>query len=413
MTTRSYLGALLVMGGAALWSGCTQPECANNDYTRAECRVIVENELARRRTAAGIEIRFQRPAAVADSTWSALGLVSESGGRLTARVATLGDFSLSLANPTNSDATLTLDLTNVHDQAQIAAGRSGHEELISPSGNGTRRRLSLSARAGEVIWVRGTVDCPPVYRVLAVADVQTNPTQFGRIVARIDQEYRDATAAGELLAGVIVAGDLSENATREELTAFSELLEPAAVPFAVIPGNHDVFSGTHPNYSECFGPGNYDFGVCSSHFALFDSGSGTLADSVLGRLPELFARGSAEHSIAVVHHPPYPRLSGAGWSSEADAAVFLGEFALQGGEQVISGHAHRLARFSDVSVGERSIDQLIVGTGGAVQTAKSPLFGYVRLTFRDGIDTCFVEVPPVGAQPTDAQELAVRPCTEP
>jgi 3',5'-cyclic AMP phosphodiesterase CpdA len=276
--------------------------------------------------------------------------------------------------------------------------------------------LQISIPPSGVTWVRGSLDaaCPTRIRIAALADVQTNPGQFARIVERLQTERELAAEAGELLAGVILAGDLTEHSREDEFRVFEQMLESASVPFALTPGNHDVFEPSQPSFNQHFGPGNYVFEVCGVRVAMLDTGSGALADSVVARLPELFDRGGATHLLTAMHHPPYAELTGFGWSREDLASITLGEFVLQGGELVVAGHGHLLREFTDVPISGARIREVIVGTAGAVQGAGQPLYGYVRLTFEaDTLEACFVEVPPPGAVPHQNTPTTIPMCDAP
>jgi hypothetical protein len=390
---------LAMFGLAAALTSCTQTECATPDYSRAECRVLAENELARVRSSTGVEIRMQSHDATDDQeTWSAEGLVRESGDIIQVRVAHMGDFALSLRDMSGEGAALELELDNVHPEATLAT----NPNIAELEAVGLGRRLQITIPAGGVTWVRGSLApaCPPRFRIAALADVQTNPGQFARIVERLQKERDLARDAGELLVGVILAGDLTEHSREDEFRGLAQMLESASVPFALTPGNHDVYEPSQPSFNQRFGPGNYVFEVCGVRVAMLDTGSGALADSVVARLPRLFDRGGATHLLAAMHHPPYAELTGFGWSREDLASITLGEFVLQGGGVVLAGHGHLLREFVDIPIAGGSVRELIVGTAGAVQGAGQPLYGYVRLTFEGAeIETCFVEVPPPGAVP--------------
>ncbi|WP_146156255.1 metallophosphoesterase family protein, partial [Enhygromyxa salina] len=350
----------LTLGVAAALTSCTETECATPDFNRAECRVLAENGFARVLSSSGVELRFQRPGATKDTaSWSAEGIVVERGGVLTARVAHMGDFALSLRNTTDAELTVELELDNVHPRAVLEADAA----LVELSTVGTKRQLEITVPADGVTWVRGGLGlaaaCTSSFRVLVLADVQTNPTQFSRIIERIAQEASDAEAAGELLTGVVMPGDLTESSSEDEFRVFADLLETATVPFALTPGNHDVYSSTLPFYNQNFGPGNYSFNVCDVHVAMLDTGSGSIADSVVGRLPELFDADGAAFSLAAMHHPPYAEITGAGWSREDLAMLTLGEFAHQGGDLVLAGHAHMLRDFSEVPVAGGEVREII------------------------------------------------------
>ncbi len=403
--------ALIVLALAT--AGCPQTECATPNYSRAECRVLAENELARLRSSTGVEIRMQAYEASDDrETWVAEGLVRERDGGLYARIAHMGDFALSLRDTAGAGQTVELELDNVHPQGLLTADPN----IVELEAGGLWRRVQITIPPGAVTWVRGRLSAvgPARVRLAALADVQNNPTQGSRIVERLRREAELARDAGELLAGVIVAGDLTEHSHEDEFEVFVQLLEPASVPFAVTPGNHDVYTRSQPSFNRHFGPGNYAFEVCGVRIAMLDTGSGSLADSIVARLPELFDRGDATQMITAMHHPPHAELTGLGWSREDLASIMLGEFVLQGGELVVAGHGHMLREFDDIAVGDGSIRELIVGTAGAVQGAGQPLYGYVRLTFEGSdIEVCFVEVPPPGAVPHQNTATAIPMCDTP
>lgn len=420
----ALIGAASLLGLGALGlttlEGCTEVECATPDYTRAECRVLAENEVARLRSSEGVEVRFQTDAAAEaqdHSSWAAEGVVRELGEVVEARGAHMGAYALSLRPDASSEAQeVQLRLTNVHPRALVRTLAPGGVELVA-EGQGTTRSITAPVSPGQTTWVRVELDCSGYangYRIAALGDVQTNPTQFARILERMQDEAVYAEQAGQLFVGAVMAGDLTETATEEEFIAFAEALEPASFPIALVPGNHDIYDGYQPHYNLAFGPGNYAFDVCDSHLAMLDTGSGSLAPSIIGRLPQLFAKGEQAHSLTVMHHPPYAELSAAGWSDEAMAMIMLGEFAHQDGDAVIAGHAHMLDEF-DLNVAGRDIEEIIAGTAGAAQGAGHPLYGYVRLTFTgdgDTIERCFVEVPTPGAIPVQNTTSDMPICDE-
>lgn len=413
-------GLLLTVGALGLTTleGCTEVECATPDYTRAECRVLAENEVARLRSSEGVEVRFQTDAAgeAQDHTsWTPEGVLREVGEVVEARAAHMGAYALSLRPDQASEAALVeLRLANVHPRARVRTVEPGGVETEWP-GQGTTRAIPVPVTPGQTTWVRVDLDCSSYangYRVAVLGDVQTNPTQFARILERMQDEAVYAEQAGQLFVGALMPGDLTEEAKEDEFKAFLEALEPASFPVAVVPGNHDVYEGYQPHYNLAFGPGNYAFDVCDTHVAMLDTGSGSLAPSVIGRLPQLFAKGDQTHSFAVMHHPPYAELSSAGWSDEAMAMVMLGEFAHQKGDAVLAGHAHMLDEF-ELDIAGREIEEIIAGTAGAAQGAGHPLYGYVRLTFTDaGIERCFIEVPTPGAIPVQNTTSDMPICDE-
>ena len=407
LATRLSLAACLGLGSSLV--GCTETECATPDYTRAECRVLAENSFARLRSSTGVEARFQRPSTGEDdrASWSAEGLIVERGPKLVARLAHMGDFALSLRNTRAEPVEIELELLNLHPLAELET----HALVEQQWQVGTKRSVSVTIPASGVTWVRGGLSesaCNRPMRVAVLADVQDNPTQFARIIERLGTEAAFAEESGEIFLGAIFAGDLTERSVEDEFRVFTDLLDKSAVPFVLTPGNHDVYASHLPYYNQNFGPGNYEFNVCDMHVAMLDTGSGAIADSIVGRLPELFDRRGASYSLMGMHHPPHAAQSAAGWSHENLAMITLAEFAANRGQLVLAGHAHMLRQY-ELWAGDRKLREIITGTGGAVQGAGQPIFGYVRLSFPPmgttesmpeadlpEIETCFVEVPPAG-----------------
>lgn len=393
---------------------CVQPQCTSPLYSDAECRVIAENQHARLRTSQGVELRFQEPQARDDASWDARGLLQElPDGSLQARVAGLGGFALSMRAPEDVDVTLRLQLTNVDPAAAIGVGIAGLELLqpTDPAG-GTTRELEVPLAAGQIQWIRGRRDCGARYRLTVLGDIQTNPTQFERILDRLQAESVAAEQAGEPVVGLVIVGDLTESSRDDEFETLREILARAPFPVAVTAGNHDIYRPARPYYNLTFGPGNHAFDVCGVHVALLDSGSGAIARSVQARLPELLDRGDSRFLVVGMHHPPYPGLTGSGWSSEDRAAALLAEVAREQADLVVAGHNHALHEFSEIAVGDTSVREIIVGTGGAFQGLGVPRYGYLRLVFDDEagtMDACFVEVPPSGYAEPQSEPLAGLP----
>lgn len=396
--TRALAAALagsLVLAPA----GCEVAQCAQADYSRAECRVIAENELARMSTAAGVEIRFQSPDATDDDTWIAGGLLRETAGEgVVARVAGVGDFAISLRREPDGPDRVALRIDNVHPTAVLRVGRPGEEvELSPPDPPSTSRTIEVDLADEQARFVRGEVPCPARYRLAITADIQTNPTQFQRIVERLGEEARASADRGEPLMGLLIAGDISESTRKEEMELVLEILGRLPVPTAVTAGNHDIYRPSRPSFNTSFGPGNHAFRICDSKVVMLDTGSGSIATSVQARLPELFDREGARHLLVGMHHPVYPGVTGGGWSKEDQAAAVLAELAIADADLVFAGHVHALHEFGGIPVGGERLREIIAGTAGALQGLGDPRYGYVRVTLgADHLDACFVEVPPPG-----------------
>ncbi|MBL4687099.1 MAG: metallophosphoesterase [Nannocystaceae bacterium] len=389
--------ATAVLTAMAWVSGCATPECATPKYDEPECRVIAENEHARLQTSTGVEVRFLPAGARNLDPWDATGLVTAGpNGTVNARVAGLGSFTLALHRRPDGPDTLTLRLSNVDANAVVTVGPNAAATQLDPPPPGQTWRTIEVPLSDEPTFVEGILPCPSTYRLAVVSDIQTNPDQFRRIVQALGEEWRSEAAASEPLVGLVIPGDITDASRDEEFAQIHEILAGLPFPTAVTPGNHDIYRPDRPYFTRNFGPGNHEFTVCQTHVAMLDSGNGSLAASVRARLPELLDAGEAQFSLVGVHHPPYAGWTGSGWSREDQAAHLLTKDAIAGVDLVLAGHSHSLVEFPDVPVGDTTIREIIAGTAGANQGLGTPRYGYVRLTFSDRIDACFVEVVPPG-----------------
>jgi len=421
MTRNSSLATTTIAAGSAVAlfalvakSGCANPECATPDYRVAECRVIAENEAARLDVDERIEIRFQDPSAIDDSTWDAKGRLRRLGNVVYARNAGLGPFALSLDTEPGDPVTVDLVLENVARSMTVTVSGPGSNLEIAVDATGLQRHVTLTLPPETTTWIRGSLECADRYRLALSADIQTNPDHFRRILEHLAAEA-ESVAGTEPLVGLVLMGDLTELSTAEQFEVIAELLAASSVPVAVTPGNHDTYDSLQPYYNDFFGPGNHSFTVCTTKMVLLDSGSGTLAESIEARVPELLERQGAEHLLLGMHHPPYPGLTGAGWSREDRAAALLVEAAIADVDLIVAGHKHALVDFPEIPVGDASLHEIVVGTGGAFQGAGRPRYGYVRATIAEGtLETCFVEVSPPGAtmEPTAKVPGQLMACSD-
>ncbi len=390
--------ALIVLAPLAwLPTGCSTVACAHGDYSAAECRVAAENHYARVLTSTGVTVRFQDPAATDADTWQALGkLTEEEGAVVHGRPSTLTDFAISIDPGTLGADRLELVLDNVASDAVLTVGPVGAEIEVPGPLVGTRRGLTVDLD-DEIVWVRARRTCGPSFRLAVAADVQTNPVQFERILESLHDEAADAEAAGAPLMGFALLGDLAEDPVEDELRHIEELLLKSPVPVSVVPGNHDVHGDEFALYNRVFGAGTYAQSVCTARVVLLDTGTGSLAASIQGRLPELMERSGSDFLVAGGHYPAWPGRTGNGWGDEDAAWYLLSELARNDADLYMAGHYHSWEEMPEVPVGDGEVHQIITGTAGASQGGGVPHFGYTRLTFSGaGIDTCFVEVLPPG-----------------
>lgn len=395
---------LLVLGGAA---GCDTSECATADLRDAECRVLAERRGAELRTSQGHRLRFVEATATDGGTeTTTTGLLQElDGGQIYARAAGFGDVALAIDPAEGAAGSLQLDLRNVAPTAELLLGPWGSLLPVPEPGTALSRTVEVPLDEGPLqLVLRRTVVGP--LRLAVTADVQTNPGQFERLIDALHEEGDRAEAAGAPLLGLIVLGDLSEDSSLDELEAVRDLLDAGPVPSAVTPGNHDVYDGELGAFTETFGPGNHRFDVGSARVVLLDSGLGDLADSVELSLPERLDRGAAGVLVAGMHYPPFAGRADQGFGDERTANRLLSELARQQAELLLAGHIHDFRDFGERTVGDHTIREVVVGTGGAEQGLGQPLFGFLRVEI-DGAtwSVCFVETPPAGAGAHPREDL--------
>jgi hypothetical protein len=406
---------ILALACAAASGACTVPECAHGDFSRTECRVQAEGHYARLLTSTGVEVRFQAPDADSDGSWQALGLLEElEPGLVRARVATLGDFALTVDPGSDGAPELTILLQNVARETRLTVGPIGEATpLPDPAQPGIERRVPVVFADSRVRWVRGVLPCEQRHRVAVLGDVQTNPVQFERIVEALHAEASAAAQASEPLLGLLLAGDLSESTHEDELRAVDGILRRSPVPVSVTTGNHDVSGSEMALFNRMFGPGNYAFSVCGTRVVVLDTGDGRLAASVEGRLPEMLQRPSGEALLAVTHYPPHPGGTGGGWGDDLQAAHVMAELVAARVDLVLAGHVHAWHEHLDLPVADGRYSQVISGTGGATQGLGLPRYGFTRVVVGPGgVEHCFREIPAPGDPETAEAGPRIRTCPD-
>lgn len=366
--------------------GCDMAECSRPNFSHPECRVQAESEHARLVTHGDVDVRFQHPDAQDLAGWEARGVLRAGpDGVVHARVATLGDFLLTLEADTPQDVQVVVD--NVHP---LIEPLEGQVDVI-----GLRRVLELSLMPGitEVPGVLPASVCEGGFVVAAGGDIQTNPQQYKRIVEDLHAEAQWADEQGTPLLGMLLLGDLSEYNLADELQEVLDMASQAPVPTAAVPGNHDVYDSLDAVYNRIVGPGNYAFDVCGARFVMLDTGSGWIAPSVQGRLPEFMDHDGA-FLVAGMHHPPLPGRTSGGWTDETQAAHIMAELGARDADLIVTGHLHKR---KEVTSGP--VPQIVVGTLGASQGDVQPDYGYLRMTFEGDLTSCFVLVPGPGVVP--------------
>jgi len=180
---------------------------------------------------------------------------------------------------------------------------------------------------------------------------------------------------------IVVAGDLTQRAKREEFEAARRLLDRFGdVPLVVTPGNHDVplyrvwerLVAPFSKWRAFAGPGlDTITGVEGATFVALNSAAprrrivgGRLTRSQIDYARAAFARAPAQdHRIVVIHHHFVPVADGAGGRPLGDAADTLRAFEEMGTSAVLGGHVHQLhVHDSGTLTGGKGMPVIATGT---------------------------------------------------
>jgi hypothetical protein len=114
---------------------------------------------------------------------------------------------------------------------------------------------------------------------------------------------------------------------------------------------------------------------------------------VEARLDRLLEHDEDQSLVVGTHFPPHSGRFGNGWTHEDQQARTLAELAFAQADLAVAGHVHNLIEEPEVPVGDRTLHQVIAGTGGGGQGALRPRYGYLRVTVDgDTVGRCFVQV---------------------
>ena len=112
----------------------------------------------------------------------------------------------------------------------------------------------------------------------------------------------------------VVAGDLTDFGTAEEYQRFRKIMKPLAIPYRVIPGNHDDVTKMRASFADQdwmprSGAINWDAEFSDLALIGLDTNvkgaaHGHLTDTTLDYLKDTLATLSKKPVIVAIHHPP-------------------------------------------------------------------------------------------------------------
>lgn len=172
----------------------------------------------------------------------------------------------------------------------------------------------------------------------------------------------------------IVTGDLTDFGTAQEYQRFRDIMEPLAIPYRAIPGNHDNVRMMRAGFADQewmpkSGPINWS--VEFNELALIGldtnvegKAHGHLTDATLGYLQKQLSAMNKKSVIVAIHHPPVltgiEKMDIQNLRNSKKLQTILSKF--QGELRLVCGHIHRniVAPFGNV------ICQIAPGTSHAV-----------------------------------------------
>jgi 3',5'-cyclic AMP phosphodiesterase CpdA len=162
---------------------------------------------------------------------------------------------------------------------------------------------------------------------------------------------------------VVISGDLVDTPLQQEYDHLVRLLDPLAIPFAAVPGNHDDralmrAALTDVGYAQPSGPLNSVRAVGDIDVVMLDSTvpgahHGELDAATLTWLDATLRASSTRPALVFLHHPPFAtgiaHMDAIGLRNAGDLGVILRRHARA--RLVAAGHVHRatLTTFAGVA----------------------------------------------------------------
>lgn len=187
---------------------------------------------------------------------------------------------------------------------------------------------------------------------------------------------------------VVVSGDLTQRAKREQFEAAAEFLDRFPAPVVVTPGNHDVplfrvwerFLDPYRHYRDCIREELNSVTrregmtlVALNSTRSFTLSNGRLERDQLAFAAEAFAASPADHlRVVVTHHHLAPPPDFARDRVMPKARRALRSFQAQGVDLILAGHMHRayVGDSLDFFPGEEREEGIIVVQCGTTTSAR-------------------------------------------
>ncbi|PKF49964.1 phosphodiesterase [Enterovibrio nigricans] len=160
----------------------------------------------------------------------------------------------------------------------------------------------------RIIQLTDTHIVCPSQKVSGVLDTYS---LFERAIEKIN---KDLPKLGDI-DGIIVTGDITDCGDVASYEAFKLVIERLAIPYYVIPGNHDLRSSMH----QCFNQLNdlnqsdeinwllpfHDIDLIGLDTVIPGSGGGHLSPNALQFLDSSLGQSTDKPALIAMHHPPF------------------------------------------------------------------------------------------------------------
>lgn len=190
------------------------------------------------------------------------------------------------------------------------------------------------------------------WRFVVFADVQEAIDEVHEVFEAIDRQQARFS---------VVAGDLTEQGTVEEIERFQEEMRKMVTPAYVTLGNHEL-GASGPPYHDYFGRGTSSFVFRGVRFTFMDSASATISPLADDMLTGWLDQPDFLHA-AIMHIPPLDPsgVRNGAFASRGEAQRLLGRLARGGVDMTFYGHIHSFYAFDNAG-----IPAYITGGGGAI-----------------------------------------------
>jgi 3',5'-cyclic-AMP phosphodiesterase len=297
-------------------------------------------------------VRVASPRAERDLTVGHGAEVDVENGYAAIRSITPGAIHLRANAPTLSITTrvaASLRIDNVFSDVEVVddAGTRLNVQHTRPTS------ITVSVPVGHVT-VRAPITPDGPYRFAMYADVQDAIDTVQDIYTRMN--------ADSSIRFALLAGDLTQQGTREELERFEREMETLTFPVFATLGNHELGQG-NTTYHDYFGRGSSSFVFRGVRFTLLDSASATIDPEVYDWLDEWLALGRNQLHVVSMHIAPIDPVGARSgcFASRNEANKLLAKLAAGRVDLTLYGHVHSYYAFENAGIPAH-----IAGGGGAI-----------------------------------------------